>query len=115
MIRVAHATSVWLCLALFACGSESSSPPSTTTTTTIPTSTAPQTPATPSVPAAPQTEEDAGTPTPTPSGEPGVCVPNADCNGISSCVDHCYGDRCCYLGCNCDTSTGRLSCGLDCD
>lgn len=48
------------------------------------------------------------------SGGPGICEPNAECGGLSQCVDSCYTDRCCYLGCACNTSTGRLECALRC-
>ena len=53
-------------------------------------------------------------PPPATSGTPGECIPDAACGGLEQCVDHCYGERCCLLGCDCDERTGRLSCSLTC-
>jgi hypothetical protein len=84
------------------------------------TSTPPPAPSAPSTSSASSTTSStaalggsSSTPSPSP-GEPGQCVPDAACGGLEQCVDHCYGERCCLLGCSCKESTGRLVCSLTC-
>ncbi len=51
-------------------------------------------------------------------GSAGQCVPNAVCNGIASCTDNCFGERCCSIGCSCNGTAGdpqaRLACSMTC-
>lgn len=43
------------------------------------------------------------------------CQPGAPCDGINTCVDQCYGKRCCQLACWCNgMSGGQLECSMTC-
>jgi hypothetical protein len=132
MMKLVGAIALVVCPMLMACGGESGGPslggdgdrsgdPSgggtasqggTSTTTPTP-STPPETqPSTPPPTVAAPSSGGGGSNAS--GGGPGQCEPDAACGGLSSCTDHCYGDRCCYLGCGCDSATGRLRCSMSC-
>ena len=48
-------------------------------------------------------------------GGGGACSPNAQCNGLTSCTDSCFGTECCYLSCNCWSNDDRLHCSMTCN
>lgn len=57
---------------------------------------------------------DAGSEPSEPTGDWGICQPGIECNGLTSCRDSCYGERCCFLLCNCGNDD-ELNCSMYCD